>query len=76
MKYDFLKTALKQQKENREKDVMYGTEVILILVIVVLLIIILWQKTIKIIIAWKIIKFILECLLSAVTEMEENKKVS
>lgn len=55
---------------------MYGTEVIMMLVIVVLLIIILWQKTLKIIITWKIIKFILECLLSAVTEMEENKKES
>lgn len=73
MKCDFLKIALKQQKENREKDVMYGTEAIMMLVIVVLVIIILWQKTIKLIIAWKLIKFILECLLSAVAEMEEKK---
>ena len=55
---------------------MCGTEMILMLVIVVLVIIILWQKTVKMIIAWKLIKLILECLLSAVAEMEEKKKVT
>ena len=53
---------------------MCGTETILILVIVVLVIIILWMKTVKMIIAWKIIKFIMECLLSAVAEMEKEKE--
>ena len=53
---------------------MCGTEMILMLVIVVLVIIILWQKTIKMIIAWKLIKIVLECLLSAVAEMEKNKE--
>lgn len=55
---------------------MYGTEVIMMLVIVVLLIIILWQKTLKIMITWKIIKFVLECLLQTVAEMEKKKEVS
>lgn len=54
---------------------MYGTEVIMMLVIVVLLIIILWQKTLKIMITWKIIKFVLECLLQTVAEMEEKKEL-
>ena len=73
MKCDFLKTALKQKKENREKDVMYGTEAIMMLIIVVLVIIILWQKTLKLIITWKIVKFILESLLQTVAEMEKEK---
>lgn len=51
---------------------MCGTEMILMLVIVALLTIILWQKTIKIIIAWKVVKFIMECLLSAVAEVEKQ----
>ena len=52
---------------------MCGTEMVMMLVIVVLLIMILWKKTITIIIAWKIIKFVLECLMSAVAEMEKEK---
>ena len=52
---------------------MCGTEMIMMLIIVVLVIVILWQKTVKMIIAWKVIKFIMECLLSAVVEMEKEK---
>ena len=73
MKGDFSETALKQKREIGRKNVMCGTEWIMILVIVVLVIVILWQKAVAMIIAWKIVKFILECLLSAVAEMEEKK---
>ena len=74
MKGDFLETALKQKSEIRRKNVMCGIEAILMLVIVVLVIIILWQKTIKLILTWKIIKLILECLLSAIAEIKIKKR--
>lgn len=74
MKRNFLKTALKQKNKNREKNDMYGTEAIMMLVIVILVIIILWQKTLKLIITWKIVKFILESLLQTVAEMEKEKE--
>ena len=73
IKGDFSETALKQKREIGRKNVMCGIEMIMMLVIIVLVIVILWQKTVAMIIAWKIVKFILECLLSVVAEMEENK---
>ena len=76
MKCDFLETTLEQELKNKRmigEAFMCGTEMILMFVILILISIILWQKTMKILIVWKLIKIILECLLSTVTEIKENK---